>query len=66
MDLIDTFTEWVEIFPQWVQALMGLVVAAKGITVLTPSKSDDAYLDKALKFLNVIALNVGKDKNADA
>jgi hypothetical protein len=48
-------------------ALSGLVVlAAKLITVWTPTRADDAVMDKLLGFVNVLALNVGKDRNKDA
>lgn len=51
--------------PVWVQALTVAVTGAKAITVLTPTRSDDKALDAILRVLNVLALNVGKDKNAD-
>ena len=55
-----------EAAPVWLTALTGLVTAATAITALTPSKSDDAVADKALKVLNFLAGNFGKNKNADA
>lgn len=55
-----------EAAPAWLTAVTGLVTAATAITALTPSKSDDAVLDKVLKVLNFLAGNFGKNKNADA
>lgn len=36
------------------------------ITALTKSTADNKVVDFLLKFLNVLAGNVGKNKNADA
>jgi hypothetical protein len=41
------------------------LTAATAVTALTPSTSDDKIVNGILKFLNVIAGNVGKNKNAD-
>ena len=43
-----------------------LVFGAKLITTWTPTRADNDFLDKALGFLNLLALNIGKDKNKDA
>lgn len=42
-----------------------VVLAAKAVTTWTPSTSDDALLNKVLGVLNTLALNIGKDKNAE-
>lgn len=54
-------------------ALGTVVLAAKSFTILTPTKVDDNALfgigkvyNLIAKVLNVAALNIGKDKNADA
>jgi|TARA_Y100000296_G_scaffold86557_1_gene126711 hypothetical protein len=54
------------LIPEWIQALCGLVSAATAVTALTPSKSDDHILNSILKILNMLAGNVGHNKNADA
>ena len=61
-----------EIIVEYFKAFGALVLAAKGFTILTPTKVDDeavAGLGKVYNFiaklLNVAALNVLKDKNAD-
>jgi len=56
---------WIELIPGWVAAISVLVVALSGITALTPSKSDDKVVNMILKFMNILALNVGQNKNAD-
>jgi len=42
-----------------------LVTIATAVTALTPTRSDDIILDKILRFLNLVAGNVGRNKNAD-
>lgn len=54
-----------EQLPAWVNAITGLIVAANGITMLTPTKTDNKIIDGILKVLNIISLNIGKNKNAD-
>lgn len=56
----------------YLTAAGAVCLAANGITALTPTKVDDKYLGKVtkvvnflLKVLNVLALNIGKNKNAD-
>ena len=48
---------------QW--ALLALFVA-KCVTVITPSRADNKALDAILRGLNMVAMNVGRDKNFDA
>lgn len=49
-----------------VAALGGAIVAgANFITMFLRSRSNNKYLDLALRVLNVVALNIGKNKNAD-
>ena len=72
MEILDLIASSMNGWPLWVQGLVGLVFLAKIVTTITPTKIDDKYFGKAtvfvnglLKVLNVQALNVGKDKNAD-
>ena len=51
--------------PAWLTAIMAVVTAATGITALTPTKTDDKWLAAILRVLNVLAGNVGRNKNAD-
>lgn len=57
--------EFFESFPAWINALLAVCVAATAITALTPSKADNEFLDVIIKVLNLLAGNVGKNKNAD-
>lgn len=49
----------------WVQAITGIVTASTAVTALTPTKADDKIINMILRALNVVAGNVGKNKNAD-
>jgi hypothetical protein len=51
--------------PNWVHAITGVVTAATAVTALTPTKSDDQIIAMILRVLNMLAGNVGKNKNAD-
>lgn len=57
--------EFFEAFPAWLTAITALVTAATAITALTPTKTDDELVNMALKALNYLAGNFGKNKNAD-
>ena len=59
------FLALIDSMPAWISAITALVTAATAITVLTPTKSDDKVIGMILKVLNVVAGNVGKNKNAD-
>ena len=54
-----------ESFPAWLAAVTSVVTAATAITALTPTKADDQWIATILRVLNVLAGNVGKNKNAD-
>jgi len=51
--------------PAWLHAITALVTAATAVTALTPSTADDKVLNMVLRVLNLLAGNVGKNKNAD-
>ena len=63
--MFETVAELFSNFPAWLAALTAAVTGATAITALTPTKSDDAILGKVLAFLNLLAGNFGKNKNAD-
>lgn len=53
----------------WVSAL---IIGAKAFSAVTPTQVDDKYVgkaekyvNKALRIINVLGLNVGKARNAD-
>lgn len=62
---MDQFLSFFDSFPAWLTAITAVVTAATAVTALTPTKVDDEYIAIALKVLNVLAGNVGKNKNAD-
>jgi hypothetical protein len=62
---MQTLLSLFEAFPAWLTAITTLVTAATAITALTPTKTDDKYVSMALRVLNVLAGNVGKNTNAD-
>jgi len=62
---MDQITAILEAAPVWLTAITGVVTACTAITALTPSRSDDEIIDTVLRVLNVLAGNVGKNRNAD-
>ena len=62
---METFLAFFEALPAWINAFTALVTAATAITALTPTKADDKWAALALRVLNIVAGNVGKNKNAD-
>lgn len=63
--MIEQLQDFFDAIPVWVQALTALVTGATAVTALTPTKVDDKILARVLRVLNVIAGNVGRNKNAD-
>ena len=64
--LLVSFSEIMAMLPAWLVAITSVVTAATAITALTPNQADNEFLDKVLKFLNLLAGNFGKNKNADS
>lgn len=64
--MFETITEFLNELPVWVVAVTTAVTGATAITALTPTKTDDKIINTVLGFLNLIAGNVAKNKNADA
>lgn len=62
---MDQITAILDAAPVWLTAITGVVTACTAITALTPSRSDDEIIDTVLRVLNVLAGNVGKNRNAD-
>lgn len=48
-----------------VNVVTAVVALAAAITMLTPSKVDNVWLQKIVQLLNLLGLNIGKAKNAD-
>lgn len=47
-------------------AASAVVTVANVVTMLTPSRSDNLFLDRCLKVLNRLSLNIMRNRNADA
>ena len=63
--MIEQLQVFFDTIPLWVQALTTLVTGATAVTALTPTKVDDRAVSKVLKVLNLLAGNVGRNRNAD-
>jgi len=63
---MEFITSALEDFPVWLQAVLAVVTAATAITALTPTTVDDKAIGWLLKILNVLAGNIGKNRNKDA
>ncbi len=50
---------------KWVSIITAIITVAGTITMLTPSKVDNQWLQKIVSLLNLLGLNLGKAKNAD-
>lgn len=62
----DIMAAFFESFPVWIVAITAVVTACTAITAITPTKTDDKYIQIVLDVLNLLAGNVGKNKNEDA
>ena len=63
--MIETILGVFDAIPAWIAAVTAVVTAATAITALTPTRSDDVWIDRILRVLNVLAGNVGMNRNAD-
>jgi len=52
-------------FGKIITIAMAVLSSATVITAMTPTKADDKIVGFILKLLNLLAGNVGKNKNAD-
>ena len=50
----------------WALLITGIITVATAVTAGTPSKSDNKTLNSILTILNIVAGNIGKNKNEDA
>ena len=43
-----------------------IVALANAVTMFTPNRSDNVLLDNIFRFLNLVSLNIGKNRNRDS
>jgi len=63
---IDMLYTWAADIPDWITAATVAVTGATALTAITPTKADDKVVNAVLKFLNFLAGNVFRNRNADA
>jgi hypothetical protein len=57
--------EFLDNIPNFIEIAALVITIASIITSMTKSTSDDEAVNMLKKFINALALNVGKNKNAD-
>ena len=62
---MQSLLDVLDALPAWLVAITAVCTAATAITALTPSRADDRALDLLLRVLNLLAGNVGRNRNAD-
>ena len=64
--MIDQLEQFFTNFPSWLVAATTIVTTVSVVTALTPTRSDDKVINSILTVLNILSLNVGANRNADA
>lgn len=62
--ILTGLTAVFELAPLAIQAAMTVVTAASAITAVTPTPRDDQFVGKFYKALEILALNIGRAKDA--
>ena len=62
---MENFLSHFSNLPAWLNAVTLCVSGATAITLLTPTKADDKWLNKILWLLNMVAGNFNKNTNKD-
>ena len=64
--MIDQLEQFFTNFPSQLVAATTIVTTLSAVTALTPTRSDDKVINSILTVLNILSLNVGANRNADA
>ena len=56
MDMLGELAKYMNGWPLWMQGVVGVVFLAKMVTIITPTKVDDALFGKATPFINVLEI----------
>ena len=64
--MIDQLEQFFTNFQSWLVAATTIVTTLSAVTALTPTRSDDKVINSILTVLNILSLNVGANRNADA
>ena len=64
--MIDQLEQFFTNFPSWLVAATTIVTTLSAVTALTPTRSDDKVINSILTVLNILSLNIGANRNADA
>ena len=62
---MEMLVQFFDAFPAWLVAITGVIAAANAVTAMTPTKVDDKVIAWLLRVLNILSINIGKNKNAD-
>jgi|TARA_R110000796_G_scaffold20652_3_gene61317 uncharacterized membrane protein YadS len=65
MEEVSMMTYIMSNWQAWLAAATSVIGSAAIVATLTPNKSDDKIVQKALSIINFIGANVGKAKNND-
>tara|TARA_R100001377_G_C3131095_1_gene89352 strand:+ start:245 stop:445 length:201 start_codon:yes stop_codon:yes gene_type:complete len=63
MEEVSMMTYIMSNWQAWLAAATSVIGSAAIVATLTPNKSDDKIVQKALSIINFIGANVGKAKN---
>lgn len=63
---MEVLAKIIVVATEWLPAVTGLITACAAIAALTPTNADNKIIDKILKVINFIGINILKAENKDA